>query len=341
MNMSPISPSIPQPNRYISCGGHYEIACGVVELQGARANMEDTTRVQVTQQSAFFGVYDGHGGAAAADFCSDHLHVNLGHAISAMWLGTPLLDSNDQDCVRRISQCVRDAFVWTDRQFLDSQYQHQGGTTACVAVLINDTVVVGNVGDSRAVLCRNNVAVPLSRDHTPARLDEVERIRAAGGEVDAGDVVVGGEEFSLTRAIGDCKVKVPPGRDYHDRDAPQVVTSEPEVSIISLGEQDRFFVIASDGIWDKMSDTDVVQFVTQKLLAHGDPQMAASELAHHAIMNLRSCDNVSAVIVVPRMLPRVGRIQLDDPSIPRRHPSLVQQAMSPHQHSHQQPVYGA
>ena len=107
-------------------------------------------------------------------------------------------------------------------------------------LIVTLQVVVGNVGDSRAVLCRGGSAVPLSHDHTPAREDEgehcrtsskqcltrppcaVARIRAAGADVQAGDVVVGGEEFSLTRAIGDSMVKVPEGRDYHDMQAPQV-----------------------------------------------------------------------------------------------------------------------
>lgn len=69
--------------------------------------MEDTTRVHITNQSAFFGVYDGHGGSRASEFCADTLHVNLGEAITSMWLGMPLLDANDAECVRRISSCIR------------------------------------------------------------------------------------------------------------------------------------------------------------------------------------------------------------------------------------------
>jgi len=298
---------MPNPNRFVPCGGRYEVACGNIELRGARATMEDRTRVHVTHQSAFFGVYDGHGGAKAAEFCADHLHENLAHAINSMWLGMPLLDATDSECVRMISQCVRDAFVCTDYQFLHSPFRHEGGTTACVAVLINGTVVVGNVGDSRAVLCRGGAAVPLSHDHTPARDDEVARIQAAGAEVIAGDVVVGGEEFSLTRAIGNSIVKVPPGRDFRDLSAPQVVTSEPEVSITELVDEDTFLVIASDGIWDRMSNDEVVSFVDRRLREHSDPQMAASQLANYAMINLRSADNVSALVIVPRKLPRVGR----------------------------------
>ena len=50
----------------------------------------------------------------------------------------------------------------------------------------------------------------------------VYRIRAAGGDVEADEVVVNGEEFCLTRAIGDSMVKVPAGYDFRDKEAPQV-----------------------------------------------------------------------------------------------------------------------
>lgn len=40
-----------------------------------------------------------------------------------------------------------------------------GGSTAVVAALTPDHIVVANCGDSRAVLCRGGRAVPLSNDH--------------------------------------------------------------------------------------------------------------------------------------------------------------------------------
>nr|DAD28296.1 TPA_asm: hypothetical protein HUJ06_029764 [Nelumbo nucifera] len=39
------------------------------------------------------------------------------------------------------------------------------GSTAVVAVITPEKIVVSNCGDSRAVLCRNGKAVPLSSDH--------------------------------------------------------------------------------------------------------------------------------------------------------------------------------
>merc|ERR1712010_202247 len=111
--------------------------------------------------------------------------------------------------------------------------------------------------------------------------------------------------------IGDSMVKVPPGQDFHDISAPQVVTSEPEVSITELVDEDSFLILASDGIWDRMSNDEVVYFVDQRLREHGDPQMAGTQLANHAIINLRSSDNVSVVVVVPRKLPRTARFSLN------------------------------
>lgn len=40
-----------------------------------------------------------------------------------------------------------------------------GGSTAVVALLSPDHIVLGNCGDSRAVLCRDGKAIPLTRDH--------------------------------------------------------------------------------------------------------------------------------------------------------------------------------
>ena len=42
------------------------------------------------------------------------------------------------------------------------------GSTAVVAVVTPEKIVVSNCGDSRAVLCRNGVAIPLSVDHKVA-----------------------------------------------------------------------------------------------------------------------------------------------------------------------------
>lgn len=50
------------------------------------------------------------------------------------------------------------------------------GTTSTVALLRDGIeLVVGSVGDSRAMLCRKGKALKLTVDHTPERKDEKER----------------------------------------------------------------------------------------------------------------------------------------------------------------------
>ena len=91
----------------------------------------------------------------------------------------------------------------------------------------------------------------------------------------------------------------------------QVVTSEPEVSITELTPEDQFLVLASDGLWDGMTNEEVVLYIDQRLRVHGDPQLASQELANHVMVDRRTGDNVSIIIVVPRRMrcmPPVGQL---------------------------------
>ncbi|KAK1650522.1 hypothetical protein QYE76_068327 [Lolium multiflorum] len=64
------------------------------------------------------------------------------------------------------------------------------GSTACVALIRGNQIIVGNVGDSRCVLSRNGQAIDLSTDHKPNEAGERARIEAAGGSVVQREVLV-------------------------------------------------------------------------------------------------------------------------------------------------------
>ncbi|XP_076882355.1 protein phosphatase 2C 3-like [Bidens hawaiensis] len=115
------------------------------------------------------------------------------------------------------------------------------GSTAVVAVVAPDKIVVSNCGDSRAVLCRNGVAIPLSTDHKPDRPDELERIEEAGGRVIYWDGARVLGVLAMSRAIGDNYLK------------PYVIP-EPEVTVTERTEDDECLIIASDGLWDVVSN---------------------------------------------------------------------------------------
>lgn len=85
-----------------------------------------------------------------------------------------------------------------------------------------------NVGDARAVLCRNGKAVDLSVDHKASRADEQERIKKQGGYIVFGRVL---GRLAVTRAFGDfdCKnIEVPVGDD-NEKEIKNFVLIEPEV----------------------------------------------------------------------------------------------------------------
>lgn len=44
------------------------------------------------------------------------------------------------------------------------------GSTAVVAIVTPEKIIVANCGDSRAVLCRNGKPVPLSSDHKVSKI---------------------------------------------------------------------------------------------------------------------------------------------------------------------------
>ncbi|KAK9143997.1 hypothetical protein Syun_013397 [Stephania yunnanensis] len=115
------------------------------------------------------------------------------------------------------------------------------GSTAVVALVNSKRVVVANCGDSRAVLSRAGAALPLSHDHKPDRPDEMERVEAAGGRVVDwyGCRIFG--VLATSRSIGDQYLK------------PYVI-SVPEVTVKDRTEEDEFLILASDGLWDVMSN---------------------------------------------------------------------------------------
>lgn len=78
------------------------------------------------------------------------------------------------------------------------------GSTAVVAVVSPTEIVVANCGDSRAVLCRGDRALPLSSDHKPDRPDELLRIEEAGGRVIYWDGARVLGVLAMSRAIGIC-----------------------------------------------------------------------------------------------------------------------------------------
>lgn len=66
------------------------------------------------------------------------------------------------------------AFEETDLKYKQAHLDvcNSCGATAVVCVLLGNKLICANVGDARAILCRNGKAVDLSVDHKASREDE-------------------------------------------------------------------------------------------------------------------------------------------------------------------------
>ncbi|GBG25966.1 Protein phosphatase, putative [Hondaea fermentalgiana] len=133
------------------------------------------------------------------------------------------------------------------------------GCTAVVCLLHGPRIFVANAGDSRAILSTNGTARALSQDHKPSQDRELKRIRAAGGFVNEAGRVNG--NLNLSRSIGDLKYKVNEDLDPAD----QIITAEPDVRVFELTDEDEFFFIACDGVYDVMTNQRAVDFVFERL----------------------------------------------------------------------------
>ncbi|KAJ3248379.1 hypothetical protein HDU78_001005 [Chytriomyces hyalinus] len=171
------------------------------------------------------------------------------------------------------------------------------GACALSALVRDDELVLANTGDCRAVLGTegdNGVirAVELTRDHNGANASEVSRLQSEHPAsekdtvifVNRGDTsrtkrVLGG--LMPTRSFGDAKYKWPV--DVSDKvdvidprikkaipmqkdcKTPPYITAAPEISEHKLSSKDRFFVLATDGLYDQLSSNEVVDVVSSLL----------------------------------------------------------------------------
>ncbi|MCL7031315.1 hypothetical protein MKW94_002952 [Papaver nudicaule] len=127
----------------------------------------------------FYAVYDGHGGSRVANVCRDQLHRILVDEIESC----DCAGDDEIDWENVMVSCFLKMDDEVSGQGVGNEDIKSIGSTAVVGLISTDRIIVANCGDSRAVLSRGGTAVPLSQDHRPDRIDEMERVEAAGGRV--------------------------------------------------------------------------------------------------------------------------------------------------------------
>ncbi|CAB9526499.1 linked kinase-associated serine/threonine phosphatase 2C [Seminavis robusta] len=232
---------------------------------------------RLTMPLTFFGVFDGHGGDKAAQYCADWLTAYI---------------RNEDSYPYDLGYAMKNAITSIDEDFVGTGYPD--GTTACTVSLVGGRrIICANAGDSRAIVVRKDGSVVrLSRDHKPGMPDETRRISELGGRVIYwGRWRVEGL-LAVSRSIGDASLK-------------PYITAEPEVCEYDVGKDDWFLILSSDGVWDVMDNEEAAHVVIASSCAMENGKLkidpnrfkwAARNLCEHA----RSCgssDNFSVVVV--------------------------------------------
>ncbi|GLB39917.1 putative protein serine/threonine phosphatase activity [Lyophyllum shimeji] len=301
-----------------------------LQYQPTQRPIEDRFSISADDEAnrLVLGLYDGHGGAAAAEHVSstlpgallarppeDHARVFQeldGAMIQAFTRDHSLFRSKSPDWVRR-AQVVK------------------AGCTALILDINTDTLVASfaNAGDCRAVIFNPtqepNNQLQQTRDLNAKSPSEQERLaREHPGEE---PLIVGGRLFGRlmsTRGFGDAHYKLPlgllgnwqhrryidalssvedPGKvpmsaQYHSMfylyRTPPYLTATPEVGTWQL-EGDAFVIMASDGLWDCVASEVAVEVVRRGIEQQVDN---LAEYLLDAVMDIRRPgDDVTIVLL--------------------------------------------
>lgn len=226
-----------------------------------------------------FGVFDGHGGKLV----SQYLYEHLPRFFTNIKVKYPIADSY-----------IIDVFTHTQEK-LKKKHPIASKTSGSTCLLViqykannNEYLTIMNTGDSRAVICNKNLAIPVTKDHKPNWPDENLRIKKLGGTpvYDGFDWRI--KDLSVSRAFG-------------DTDANPYVTHQPDIIRYKLSKNDKFIILACDGLWDVLQSQDVVNYIISNCYDTTNIRInkninIAKKLAEYAIQK-GSTDNVTIIVV--------------------------------------------
>ncbi|XAR58355.1 Phosphoprotein phosphatase [Bertholletia excelsa] len=238
--------------------------------------------LKLPRPSAFYGVFDGHGGPEAAAYVRKNVIRFFFEDVKF-----PQMSEVDDAFTVDVENSLRESFLLADLALAnDCSVSSSSGTTALTALILGRLLMVANAGDCRAVLCRRGKAVDMSQDHRPNYESERRRVEALGGYIDDGYL---NGVLSVTRALGDWDMKFPCGSS-------SPLIAKPECRQMVLTEDDEFLIIGCDGIWDVMSSQHAVSLVRHGLRRHDDPEKCARDLVMEAL-RLNTFDNLTVIVI--------------------------------------------
>ena len=296
---------------------------GYCDIQGRRKVIEDfhTIHLNPSPQYQFYGVFDGHNGNLASKYAASLFHKQLVQRLSD--LDDDVM--NDINWKDEVHSEMIDAFHDLHEGIMRAVKSSPGGvmrnsgTTATILYVTKHAVIVANVGDSRAVLSKGAsfdgsvTAIQLTVDHVASSLDERKHIEKLGGFVSsAGGIDRVNGTLAVSRSLGDANLapvlsRIPHVVAMSTEDIRRQCENNEIITSVEPNNLPCFIVLASDGLWDVMSNEEAVEMVVQ-VMQKFDPhhgiswenggafQGAAQMLTQEAYVR-GSTDNIGVCVV--------------------------------------------
>ena len=260
-----------------------------------------------------FGVFDGHG--------------SFGHSVSTIIknrIKSTTSSLKPSTSIKDLKDFLNYSINVTSQTVLASPINTKdSGSTLCLLAISGNILACANIGDSRCILvstkeCEDSPKDPtdlsqqnskweivqMSKDHKPSDKEEAERVIKCGGIIDKNPFDNNEAEgvlrvwsknskvpgLAMTRSIGDTWLKK------------LGVTSEPEILTKELTAKDKYIILASDGLWDVISEQDCAEIVYHTISEGNHAKIASQALVEEASNRWKSkgnnIDDISVIVVL-------------------------------------------
>eukprot|EP01129_Flabellula_baltica_P015278 TRINITY_DN7646_c0_g1_i1.p1 TRINITY_DN7646_c0_g1~~TRINITY_DN7646_c0_g1_i1.p1 ORF type:complete len:334 (-),score=59.01 TRINITY_DN7646_c0_g1_i1:28-1029(-) len=242
---------------------------GDFKTQGERSYMEDDYRVFLDygdqfrtikdhshmspdakfmdkEYPAFLCVFDGHSGGECVKYVREHLFKKI---------------RTSPHYPQDLTLSLTEAFSHIDREFMQNIAAPDGledGSTATLSIIWNDQITIAHAGDCRAIVYDDGDFIQLTDDHLPSTEIERERIERHGGSV-RNDRIKG--RLGVSRCFGAYPYK---NKDTFEE---RYCSSVPDIITFKISKDTEFLVLATDGIFSKVSNEELLDIIKDRLLA--------------------------------------------------------------------------
>ena len=266
----------------------------------ANSPIEDRVSAETISEGVLTSVFDGHGGWQISNYL--HQHISPVFA-SAYQRSTGPPKKRVEAALRQSYDQMESAVVDMARQAYKVGFGEVASTGSCAitAVVLPGFFAVANSGDCQAVLVSVKDGQITGKNictiHSSNSLSEQEKLRALHpGEA---DIVVCRhakacyvkQRLMPTRSFGDLDLKwpefnnpdhLPRQQGFRSVKSPftgPYITHVPDIVVSDISPHDKFLILASDGLWDEMSEQEAADLVG----GLEDPGKAASLLLETAL----------------------------------------------------------